>query len=94
MLLTGLRAFVLLVAAEFHRSFTGSDPETVRLSAFVSLACCKAWDVTLFFLDGSDNVGFFHSDNPYTVFDGNLFYFSECNIMSPFRVDLGSFSKG
>jgi hypothetical protein len=58
----------------------------MRLAAFGYLARGKAGAVTLLFLDGPDNIDFFHSDNPDTLFDGNLFDFSECHVLSPFLI--------
>jgi len=55
----------------------------MRLAAFGSLAGGKAGDIAFLFLDGPDNVGLFHSDNPDTLFDCNLFDFSECHVLSP-----------
>lgn len=82
----GFRLFDLLVATGPFRSFTGSKPETVWLAAFGYLAGGKAGAVTLLFLDGPDNIDLFHSDNPDALFNGNLFDFSECHVLSPFLI--------
>ena len=66
----------------------------MRLGAFCCLARGEAGGVALLFLDVPDNVGFFHSDNPDAMFNGNLFDFSECHVFSPFFIDSGGIGKG
>jgi hypothetical protein len=55
----------------------------MRLAAFDSLAGGKAGAVALPVLDGPDNIDLFHSNYPDALFNGNLFDFSECHVISP-----------